>query len=138
MTSRTRKGLALTAGVAALVIAYMFVGGNVAGGWIVLREQNSSGQSGSAQIVEINGQAFVKILLSGKLLIGVTQPANIYHGSCKNPGAYKYTLTGITGGFSETVLGGTLERLRAELPLMILVAKDDVTTSPVVCGEIKI
>ncbi len=137
--SNTKKILVVAAGILFLVAAYILWGGNGGGpGGITMRSENGSGEKGYAQIVEVNSQAFVKIFLSGKLPAGVTQPASIYNGSCANPGAYKYTLTGVTDGYSETVLGGTLARLRTELPLFIRVSKDTAATSGVACGDIKI
>lgn len=69
----------------------------------------------------------------------ISQPAHIHFGSCKNLGPIKYPLTSVVNGQSETVLGGTLAQLRAELPLAINIHKSEAKPGVYVsCGDIKL
>lgn len=104
---------------------------------IDLTEENGSGESGTAALVEKDGQTTVTIGTIG-FTEGVSQPAHIHLGACPNVGAVVYPLTNVLNGESITVLDVTLEQLESELPLGINIHKSaeepSVYTS---CGDIK-
>lgn len=101
---------------------------------ILLSEQNASGQSGEATIIEIQGKARVILNLTGKPS-EVVQPAHIHFGSCAALGGVKYPLTSLERGASLTNLTMSLADLMKE-PFAINVHKSaaeaNVYTS---CGD---
>lgn len=103
---------------------------------VMLDEQNDSGESGTATLVEENGQVKVTLTLTGAPQ-GVTQPAHIHTGSCPDVGAVTYPLTSPVDGASETMLDVTLDQLRSEMPLAINVHKSTQEASVYVsCGNL--
>lgn len=105
---------------------------------IKLDEQNKSGQSGQAVILQ-TGTSTVKVIvnITGKPS-GVSQPAHIHLGACPNPGAVKYPLTSIDNGASQTDIPNmTLEQLLSELPLAVNVHKSAAEAKAYTsCGDI--
>src|SRR3989338_9157106 len=87
-----------------------------------LSQQNASGESGTATLMEVDGKVKVALKLTGAPT-GVTQPAHIHVGKCPDVGAVKYPLTSSVDGVSETMLDVTLAQLNSELPLGINVHK---------------
>ena len=88
---------------------------------VTLSEQNASGESGTATLIEVDGK--VKVTLKLGAPVGVTQPAHIHVGACPDVGAVKYPLTSPVDGMSETTLDITLAELKAGLPLGINIHK---------------
>lgn len=89
---------------------------------ISLKEQNGSGESGSAVLSEKDGKVTVTLDMTGALP-DVPQPAHIHAGSCPDVGAVAYPLTNLVNGKSETVLDTTFAKLDAKEPLAINVHK---------------
>ncbi len=103
---------------------------------LTLSEQNESSESGTATLIEENGNVKVTLNLTGAPA-GVTQPAHIHVGSCPDVGAVKYALTSPVNGVSETILDVTLDQIRSELPLGINVHKsEDEAKVYVACGDV--
>jgi len=87
-----------------------------------LLEQNNSSETGTATLVESNGQVTVTIDMTG-FQEDVSQPAHIHAGSCPDVGAVSYPLTDVLNGESETILNVTFDVLEDELPLALNVHK---------------
>lgn len=103
---------------------------------VTLLEQNSSGEKGTATLMEESGKVKVTLKLTGAAE-GVTQPAHIHVGSCPDVGAVKYPLTSPVNGMSETMLEVTLAKLKSELPLGINVHKSATESKVYVsCGDL--
>lgn len=103
---------------------------------VTLSEQNASGESGTATMMEVDGKVKVTLNLTGATE-GVTQPAHIHMGTCPDVGAVKYPLTSPVNGVSETMLDVTLDQLKSELPLGINVHKSETEAGIYVsCGDI--
>jgi len=107
--------------------------------FISLNAQNISGETGTAEINEEDGNLKITLRLSD-VPNGVEQPAHIHVGSCsEDVGEVKYPLSSVVDGMSETVLENiTLDQLRDDLPLAINVHKStDEADIFVSCGDIK-
>jgi hypothetical protein len=104
---------------------------------IVLSDQNTSGESGTATLVEENGKTVVTVSTLGYPK-DIAQPAHIHLGECPGVGAVKYPLTNLVNGQSVTTLEVTLAQLEEELPLGINVHKS-VPEAKVytACGDLK-
>ena len=103
---------------------------------VTLAEENDSGQSGVATLVEDDGVVTVTIAISG-FTANTPQPAHIHIGSCPDVGAVKYPLTNVVDGESVTVLETTLAQLRSELPLGLNVHKSAPEASVyTACGDL--
>lgn len=103
---------------------------------VTLSEQNKSGESGTATLMEVDGKVKITLKLIG-VLKDVTQPAHIHVGSCPDVGAVKYPLTSPVDGKSETMLDVTLDQLKSELPLGINVHKSASEAKVYVsCGDL--
>ncbi|MBI2027973.1 MAG: hypothetical protein HYT07_00040 [Candidatus Levybacteria bacterium] len=103
---------------------------------VALSEQNASGESGTAILMEEDGKVKVTLDLTGTPE-AVSQPAHIHVGACPDVGAVKYPLTSSVNGISETTLDVTLDQLRSELPLGINVHKSaDEAGVYVSCGNL--
>jgi len=89
---------------------------------ITLSQQNGSGESGSAVLVEKDGKTTVTLDMTGAPL-DVPQPAHIHSGACPDVGAVAYPLTNLVNGKSVTVLDTTFAKLDAKLPMAINVHK---------------
>lgn len=104
---------------------------------VILSQQNDSGESGTATMMEVDGKVKVMLNLTGVLPEGVEQPAHIHMGKCPDVGEVKYPLTSPVSGVSETMLDVTLDQLKSELPLAINVHKSSEEASVYVsCGDI--
>src|SRR3989338_439841 len=104
---------------------------------INLSEQNNSSETGTATLVEENGQVVVTLNLTG-FAENVSQPAHIHLGVCPDVGAVKYPLTNVLDGVSVTTLDVTLAQLENELPLGINIHKSAEEASVYVsCGDVK-
>lgn len=103
---------------------------------VTLVEQNSSGESGTATLIEEDGKVKVTLALEGAQE-GVTQPAHIHMGACPDVGEVKYPLTSPINGASETTLDVTLAELRSGMPLAINVHKSVKESGVYVsCGDL--
>ena len=103
---------------------------------VELTEENDSGESGKARLVEENNQVTVTISIDDSPE-DVSQPAHIHLGSCPEVGGVKYPLTNILNGESITTVDVTLDQLKSELPLAINIHKSvDEASVYVSCGNI--
>ncbi len=103
---------------------------------VILYEQNESGESGTATLVEENGKVIVTLQMTGAPQ-DIAQPAHIHVGTCPDVGAVKYPLTSPVNGMSETVLDVTLDQLLAEQPLGLNVHKSkDEASVYLSCGDL--
>ncbi len=104
---------------------------------VPLKEQNGSGESGTATLRQMGKNVVVTVSLAGA---GVTpQPAHIHNGTCSklNP-APKYPLTPVTGGKSvTTVKGVTLSELAATSMAINVHASATNIKKYVACGNVK-
>lgn len=87
-----------------------------------LAEVNTSGESGTTTLEEVDGKTKITITLTG-FTKDVEQPAHIHIGECPGVGAVKYPLTNVVNGESITLLPVTLEDLKKQLPLAINIHK---------------
>lgn len=102
---------------------------------VALQEQNKSGESGTAIIVEVDGRVKVSIDLKG-IPANANQPAHIHTGSCDKLGDVKYPL-GSIGLANDSILSVSKAQLLSELPLAINVHKSGAEVSVyVACGDI--
>jgi len=85
---------------------------------LTLSEQNDSGQTGTATLVEADGQVTVTLSFDS-FPEDTPQPAHIHEGVCPDVGAVSYPLTNVVNGESVTVLDVTLAQLESELPMGI-------------------
>lgn len=105
---------------------------------VVLAEQNTSKQLGTAILMEVDGKVKVTLKMTG-VPEGVSQPAHIHIGACPEVGAVKYPLTNVVNGMSETTLDTTMAKLKSELPLGINVHKSQAEAKVYVsCGDLKL
>lgn len=103
---------------------------------VVLHEQNNSGESGTALLLEENGKLKVMISLTGAPA-GVPQPAHIHTGTCANLGGVDHPLTPVVDGKSDTALNIPPSHLTEELPLAVNVHKSAAEAGVyVACGDI--
>jgi hypothetical protein len=103
---------------------------------INLVEQNNSSESGTATLVESDGQVTVTLSMTG-FTQDVSQPAHIHVGSCPDVGGISYPLTNVLNGESVTILGVTLSQLESELPLAVNVHKSAEEASVyTACGDL--
>lgn len=103
---------------------------------ITLAEQNDSGETGVATLVEEDGKVTVTIATSG-FTPNTPQPAHIHVGSCPDVGAVRYPLTNVVEGESVTVLDLTFAQLQGELPLGINIHKSAPEASVyTACGDL--
>lgn len=103
---------------------------------VSLKEQNGSGESGSAVLTEKDGKVTVVLDMTG-FAADVPQPAHIHSGSCPDVGAVAYPLTNVVNGKSATVLDTTFAKLDAKEPLAINVHKSVPETKVYVsCGNL--
>lgn len=89
---------------------------------VQLKEQNGSGESGTATLTQVDGTAAVKIevVRSGSApLVDTPQLAHIHRGSCSELGNISYPLSALVNGKSETTLAVSLDTLLTQLPLAI-------------------
>lgn len=107
---------------------------------VQLKEQNSSGESGTATLTQVDGTASVKIQIvrSGPApLVDTPQPAHIHRGNCGELGNVTYPLSALVNGKSETTLAVTLDTLLTQLPLAVNVHKSvSEANIYVACGNI--
>ena len=104
---------------------------------ISLSEQNESGETGEATLVEDNGQVRVTLSIEG-FPENTPQPAHIHTGVCPDVGGVKYPLSNVVNGASTTTLKVSLAQLEKDLPLGINVHKS-VSESSVytACGDLQ-
>ena len=103
---------------------------------VTLAEQNESGETGVATLVEENGSVKVTLSLTG-VPEGISQPVHIHAGACPDVGAVVYPLNNVVDGDSETTLDVTMEQLRAGMPLAINVHKSVKESGVYVsCGDL--
>ena len=103
---------------------------------LTLKEQNNSGESGTATLEEAGGKLNVTLSLTGAPA-GITQPAHIHTGTCATIGGVLYPLTFPVDGVSQTTLNITLAQLRAQMPLALNVHKSQAEASVYYsCGDL--
>jgi hypothetical protein len=79
---------------------------------IQLNAENSSGETGSAVLTEVNGKTTVLITIIGEPA-GATQPAHIHDGQCgPTLGKVVYPLTDVVNGVSTTTVNVTMAQLK--------------------------
>ena len=104
---------------------------------VTLSQQNESGETGAATLVEENGQVVVTLSMLG-FPQDTPQPAHIHVGVCPDVGAVMYPLTNVVNGESTTTLEVTLAQLESELPLGINVHKSAAEASVyTACGDLQ-
>ncbi len=124
--------------VVAGAVYYFKIMGSSSGVTVKLLEQNTSGESGTALLEEIDGKVEVTVSVKGQPARS-TQPAHIHLGSCPTPGAVEYPLTSLQNGTSLTRLDVTMVELKAKLPLAINLHKSaDETEVYISCGDIEL
>ncbi|MDP9371383.1 MAG: hypothetical protein M3Q65_02780 [Chloroflexota bacterium] len=104
---------------------------------IQLNEQNNSGQSGMAELMDM-GDGMTKVVITIRSgAAGVAQPAHIHMGTCATlDTAPKYPLTNVMNGHSETMVKVSLSELMA-MPHAINIHKSAAEASVYVsCGNI--
>lgn len=104
---------------------------------IQLREQNGSGQSGTAVLTAEGNQTRVVVTLSNPPA-GVAQPSHIHEGTCANLNPKpKYPLQSVMNGRSETVVDVPLSQLLAgQFAINVHKSQQEISTY-VACGEIR-
>lgn len=106
---------------------------------VLLSEQNDSGQSGTATLVEdADGNVVVTLSMTGGEFTE-PQPAHIHVGSCPNPGAVQYPLNNVMDGTSETVLDVTMDELLASSDYLAINVHKSAAEASVytACGDLK-
>lgn len=100
-----------------------------------LKQQNGSGESGSATLTQVGGDVQVVVALDGAP--ATAQPMHIHTGTCSNIGGVVYPLTSVTGGKSTTTVKGvTIAALLAK-PMAINVHQSAAELQKyVACGNI--
>jgi len=103
---------------------------------VVLREQNDSGESGTAILSEVDGKVRIVLNLTGAPE-DVSQPAHIHVNNCADIAGVQYPLASPVNGSSETMLEVSMEELQAGLPFSVNVHKSPEEASVyVACGDI--
>ncbi len=107
---------------------------------VQLKEQNASGESGTAVITQVDGTAGVTIQVTRTgpaPLVDTPQLAHIHRGSCSELGNITYPLSSLVNGKSVTTLPISLDTLLTQLPLAINVHKSiSEANIYVACGNI--
>lgn len=104
-----------------------------------IAEQNGSGVSGTATMLETaDGQVEVTLVMDGASDT-VEHPAHIHSGVCPNPGEIVYPLENIVGGTSVTLLDASLaEVMAAAETLAINIHESSENLSNyVACGDLQ-
>lgn len=89
---------------------------------VKLDQQNNSGETGTALLMDLEGKTRVVLQLNG-YPIDTSQPAHIHTGTCADLGEVKYPLIFPMNGSSETTLDTPLNSLLIELPLAVNIHK---------------
>jgi LPXTG-motif cell wall-anchored protein len=102
---------------------------------VTMKEQNGSGESGTATLSESNGQLKVTINLANGP--AEPQPAHIHQGTCANLNpAPAYPLTNVVNGTSDTTLSLTMATLQGgQYAINVHKSSTEVATY-VSCGDI--
>ena len=80
---------------------------------VQLNAENSSGETGSAVLTEVNGKTVVLVTIIGEPA-GATQPAHIHEGNCgATLGKVVYPLTSVVNGVSTTTIDVTIAKLKS-------------------------
>lgn len=104
---------------------------------VILYEENSSGQSGTAVIEDVNGLARVTVDIIASSETGTEQPAHIHLNNCADIGAVAYPLNNVIDGGSVTILDLTVDELMSDLPLSLNVHKSIAEADIyVACGDL--
>ncbi len=105
---------------------------------VMLATQNSSGQSGTATLEDMNGKVQVTIMVTGEPATA-DEPAHIHAGACPKPGDIKFPLTNVVGGKSVTTIDTTLAALKAMGPLAVNLHESKAKiTNYVACGDVTV
>lgn len=139
MRVKKRPGLTLPITSLLLVALFAFAGAVSAASpvTVTLSALNSSGETGTAELVDMGGGKTKVVLTMKGQPAGVAQPVHIHEGTCANLTATpKYPLTSLANGKSETVVNVALADLTAK-PYAINVHKSAQEASVyVACGNI--
>ena len=102
-----------------------------------LFEQNDSGITGTAYLLEVRGE--LKVIFDFKgAPENLAQPAHIHANTCADIGGVVHPLDFPVNGYSETILPLTLDEVLAHLPLSINVHKSaEEPQIYVACGDIQ-
>lgn len=102
---------------------------------ITLNELNSSGESGTANLTEVNGKVIIAVNLNGEPKDEI-QPMHIHEGTCPGVGKVIYPLNYPQNGASTTMLDTTFGNMKPIRPLSITVHSLKDLKVYVACGEI--
>ncbi|MEK7637978.1 MAG: hypothetical protein AAB375_00930 [Patescibacteria group bacterium] len=104
---------------------------------VSLKEQNSSGESGTAILKEVDGKVQVTLTVAGQPA-GVVQPVHIHEGTCAELGTVVYPLAFPKDGVaSVTLLAVSLADLKTQVPLAVNAHKSGQEPQVyVACGDI--
>lgn len=103
---------------------------------IALAAVKNSGQSGTAEIKNMNGKTQVSISLTGG---SGTQAAHIHDGTCEKTGGIHEPLTPVKDGISMTTLNEPISHFFEDLEvgdLYVNVHKSEADLAAVACGNI--
>lgn len=103
---------------------------------VTLAAVKDSGQSGTAEIKEVDGKTQVSISLTGGT---GTQAAHIHDGTCEKTGGIHDPLTPVKDGVSTTTLNEPLSHFFEDLEagdLYVNVHKSEADLAAVACGNI--
>jgi hypothetical protein len=104
---------------------------------VSLFARNDSGQSGLAIFSRIAEKTKISIRISNPQVIEL-QPAKIVIGSCLDPGPAKHILNNLVNGVSQTIIGVSLDQLKEDLPLAVMISKSNQDSAIVTsCGLIQ-
>ena len=135
MTSR-RVLLRSVVAVAAVGVAAGCGGNEASSASVPLREQGSSGQSGTATFTSQGSTTRVVIALSNPP--AVPQPSHIHQGTCESPNPQPaFPLDDVEGGTAETTVKASLEALRGDEDYYVNVHKSAAELETIVsCGNL--
>jgi hypothetical protein len=103
---------------------------------VLLEEQNASGKSGTANLMEVAEglQVVASVEPSAEL---VEAPAGIYMGTCETLGEQAYALSTVVNGLSETTLDGVaLDQVADDAHAVAVFASVDTPDELIACGDI--
>ncbi len=103
--------------------------------FVMLAEQNGSGESGTATLTPLGNRT--KVVLDLKGAVAPRQPAHIHEGSCaKLDTSPAYGLSDVKSGTSTSIVDAKLSALRRGSFAINVHESADATGNYVACGEI--
>ena len=104
--------------------------------YLVLSEENKSGQTGLASIFEKKNTVYVDVKLVMPAF--TNELAGLYLGTCQKIGQLKFSLADVINGSSTTNLNLNIDKINQLLPMALVINRIEGNPSTVVaCGEIK-